>query len=81
MQMLDIIANKHFKNNYINEYNVYLFNIYFISGSVQCYYNRKNGFSFQKANSPSPIMIMTKRILYSFQTLPKISSYLIILAQ
>lgn len=34
MQMSDIIVNKHFKNNYLNEYNAYLFNIYFISGSV-----------------------------------------------
>lgn len=32
MQMFNITVNKHFKNNYLNEHNAYLFNIYFISG-------------------------------------------------
>ena len=34
MQMFNIVVSKHFKNNYLSENNAYLFNIYFISGSV-----------------------------------------------
>lgn len=46
MQISNITVSKHFKNNYLSEYNVYLFNVYLFLGLYSMFPLYKNGLSF-----------------------------------
>ena len=82
MQTFNIVVSKHFKNNYLSENNVYLFNIYFISGSVFRATIKQKWFPFSESipsfhhNDND-----SDRTLQFTNTPPKTSSHLIILEQ